>query len=60
MHEPEVVVAAMSRPQGQPDRQPARERSVDEPVVSTTSAERYVMSGGRAARLAVKEGDLFL
>lgn len=30
-----------------------------EPVV-TTSAERYVMSGGRAERLAVKEGDLFL
>ena len=31
----------------------------DEPVV-TTSAERYVMSGGRAPRLAIKEGDLFL
>ena len=30
-----------------------------EPVV-TTSAERYVMSGGRAERLAIKEGDLFL
>jgi glycogen debranching enzyme len=30
-----------------------------EPVVTTT-AERYVMSGGRAERLAVKEGDLFL
>ena len=26
----------------------------------TTSAERYVMSGGRASRLAIKEGDLFL
>ncbi len=31
----------------------------DEPVV-TTSAERYVMSSGRAPRLAIKEGDLFL
>src|SRR5674476_764715 len=30
-----------------------------EPVV-TTSAERYVMSGGRTPRLAIKEGDLFL
>jgi glycogen debranching enzyme len=30
-----------------------------EPVV-TTSAERYVMRGGRTPRLAVKEGDLFL
>jgi hypothetical protein len=28
--------------------------------VVTTTAERYVMSGGRAERLAVKEGDLFL
>jgi glycogen debranching enzyme len=55
------VDAAMSRPQGQPERQPARERSAaEEPVVTTTSAERYVMSGGRAARLAIKEGDLFL
>lgn len=54
------MAAAMSRPQRQPDRQPARERPADEPVVATTSAERYVMSGGRAARLAVKEGDLFL
>jgi glycogen debranching enzyme len=50
----------MSRPQGQPERQPARERPAEEPVVATTSAERYVMSGGRAARLAIKEGDLFL
>ena len=30
-----------------------------EPVV-TTSAERYVMSGGQASRLVVKEGDIFL
>jgi glycogen debranching enzyme len=28
--------------------------------VATTTAERYVMSGGAAQRLAVKEGDLFL
>ena len=28
--------------------------------MTTTSAERYVMSGGRASRLAIKEGDLFL
>jgi glycogen debranching enzyme len=55
-----VVAAAMSPSQGQPERQPARERPADEPVVTTTSAERYVMSGGRASRLAVKEGDLFL
>ena len=33
---------------------------MDEPVVTTTSAERYVMGGGRASRLAIKEGDLFL
>jgi glycogen debranching enzyme len=55
--------------QEQPDRTPgarerasagARDRALDEPVVATTSAERYVMSGGRASRLAVKEGDLFL
>ena len=32
----------------------------EEPVVTTTSAERYVMGGGRASRLAIKEGDLFL
>ena len=44
----------------QPERQPARERPADEPVVTTTSAERYVMSGGRTSRLAVKEDDLFL
>ena len=56
----------MSRSQDQPERQPsgrqfaARERAADEPVVTTTSAERYVMSGGRASRLAIKEGDLFL
>src|SRR5664279_3012928 len=31
----------------------------DERVV-TTSAERYVMGGGRAPRLAIEEGDLFL
>ena len=28
--------------------------------MTTTSAERYVMGGGRASRLAIKEGDLFL
>ncbi len=59
----------MSPRQEQPDRTPgarerapagARDRLGDEPVVATTSAERYVMSGGRAARLAIKEGDLFL
>ena len=56
----------MSPSQDQPERQPsgrqfaARERAADEPVVTTTSAERYVMSGGRASRLAIKEGDLFL
>ena len=50
----------MSRSQDQPERpSAARDRAADEPVV-TTSAERYVMSGGRASRLAVKEGDLFL
>jgi len=51
----------MSPSQEQPERQPpARERPADEPVVTTTSAERYVMSGGRASRLVIKEGDLFL
>ena len=54
------MAAAMSSSHEQPERQPARERPADEPVVTTTSAERYVMSGGRASRLAVKEGDLFL
>jgi glycogen debranching enzyme len=62
----EAVAAAMSPSQEQPEQQPsgrqsaARERTTDEPVVTTTSAERYVMSGGRASRLAIKEGDLFL
>ena len=39
-----------------------RERlsAVDGESVVTTSAERYVMSGGRAPRLVIKEGDLFL
>jgi glycogen debranching enzyme len=50
----------MSSSHEQAERQPARERPGDEHVVTTTSAERYVMSGGRASRLAVKEGDLFL
>ncbi|HEX5641641.1 MAG TPA: glycogen debranching N-terminal domain-containing protein [Thermoleophilia bacterium] len=50
----------MSSSHEQPERQPARERPADEPVVTTTSAERYVMSGGRTSRLAVKEDDLFL
>ncbi len=50
----------MSGSQEQPERpSAARDRAVGEPVV-TTSAERYVMSGGRASRLTVKEGDLFL
>jgi glycogen debranching enzyme len=50
----------MSRSQEQPEQGPApRDRHPEEPVV-TTSAERYVMSGGRASRLAIKEGDLFL
>jgi glycogen debranching enzyme len=58
--EPEEAKAPMSRSQEHPERPSApRDRTADEPVV-TTSAERYVMSGGRAARLAVKEGDLFL
>ena len=54
--------AAVRASQEQPERGPgARERTTtDEPIVSTTSAERYVMGGGRASRLAVKEGDLFL
>jgi glycogen debranching enzyme len=59
----------MSAAQEQPDRTAstreraasnARERMLEGPVVATTSAERYVMGGGRASRLAVKEGDLFL
>ena len=58
----------MSPPQEQPERSAGardrgagpRERATDEPIVTTTSAERYVMGGGRAARLAIKEGDLFL
>ena len=54
----------MTRPANPPSDQagqsPApRDRQVADPVV-TTSAERYVMGGGRAARLAVKEDDLFL
>jgi len=50
----------MSGSQEQPERpSTARDRAAGEPVV-TTSAERYVMSGGRASHLAVKEGDLFL
>ena len=38
-----------------------RERfpAVDGEPVVTTSAERYVMRGGRTPRLAIKEGDLF-
>ena len=59
----------MSPSQEQPDRRSgareraqaaARDRVPDEPIVATTSAERYVMGGGRASRLAIKEGDLFL
>ena len=54
----------MSTSQEQPERSLRRRASAcarrTEPVVTTTSAERYVMSGGRASRLAIKEGDLFL
>ncbi len=59
----------MSPSQEQPDRRSgareraqaaARDRVPDEPIVATTSAERYVMGGGRASRLAIKEGDLLL
>ena len=51
----------MSASRERPGRQAsARERAADEPVVTTTSAERYVMGGGRASLLAIKEGDLFL
>jgi glycogen debranching enzyme len=59
----------MSAPQERPERvtgarerasAAARDRASEEPVVTTTSAERYVMGGGRASRLAVKEGDLLL
>src|SRR5450756_215944 len=53
----------MTTSPSQPERSSAgQERYVGaagEPVV-TTSAERYVMSGGRTPRLAIKEGDLFL
>ena len=34
--------------------------ALDDERVVTTSAERYVMGGGRAPRLAIKEGDLLL
>jgi len=45
----------------QPERPPSpRDRPAAADPVVTTTAERYVMSGGRAARLAIKEGDLFL
>jgi len=44
---------------GEPVPPAAARDIVPEPVVTTT-AERYVMGGSRAARLAIKEGDLFL
>ncbi|MEI6452156.1 MAG: glycogen debranching N-terminal domain-containing protein, partial [Actinomycetes bacterium] len=53
----------MSTSPSRPERSAAgQERyagAAAEPVVRT-SAERYVMSGGRTPRLALKEGDLFL
>ena len=50
----------LNPPEDKPDQSPApRDRQAADPVV-TTSAERYVMGGGRAARLAIKEDDLFL
>src|SRR5674476_290819 len=53
----------MTTSPSQPERSSAgQERyagAAGEPVVTTT-AERYVMSGGRTPRLASKEGDLFL
>jgi glycogen debranching enzyme len=53
-------VTRPNHPQEQPGRASSgRDRQPTEPVV-TTSAERYVMGGGRTARLAIKEGDLFL
>ncbi len=51
----------MSASHEQPERPlVGRDRPAAADPVVTTSAERYVMSGGRAARLAIKEGDLFL
>ena len=51
----------MSASREQPERPtpPADRPATTDPVVTTT-AERYVMSGGRASRLSIKEGDLFL
>src|SRR5665647_3023972 len=53
----------MTTSPSQPERSSAgQERyagAAGEPVVTTT-AERYVMSGRRTPRLAIKEGDLFL
>ena len=43
-------------PEAGAERQPG---APGEPVV-TTSAERYVMGGGQASHLVVKEGDIFL
>lgn len=56
----------MSAAREQPERRAAGRqgapsgRPADEPVVTTTTAERYVMGGGRTSRLAIMEGDLFL
>ena len=51
----------MSESHGQAERPAAgRDRAhAGDPVVTTT-AERYVMSGGRTERLSIKEGDLYL
>jgi len=53
----------MTASPSQPERSSAGKEqysgAAGEPVVTTT-AERYVMSGGRTPRLAIKEGDLFL
>jgi glycogen debranching enzyme len=52
---------AMSKASEHPEKVSATGRAssaAGEPV-STTIAERYVMSGGRVTRLAINEGDLF-
>ena len=52
------MTTSPSRPES-PAGQERYAAAAGEPVVKTT-AERYVMSGGRTPRLAIKEGDLFL
>ena len=53
------MTASSSRPERGSAGQVRYAGAAAEPVVTTT-AERYVMSGGRTPRLAIKEGDLFL